>query len=122
MKKMTREEARDVARRLYTEYGTPCQIDTLKVRRNGETFERGLFASEADTWAIFGFGYDRILFPIEFRGKRAYTGMRAGTDAQGVCDRCDTLKAPKESRHADCYCTTHCGSRYCEVPRPGDGL
>lgn len=121
MDKMSREEARDVARRLYAEYGMLATIDTLKVRRNGETFERGLLASKADTWAIFAFGTNRILLPGEHRGKNAFCGSLSRTAIQGVCNRCDTT-APETSRQADCYCPTPCGSRFCGAPKYEDSF
>lgn len=112
---MNRQEAREAGRKLYATYGTLTRVDTLKVGPEGG-LTSGIPVAEADGWAVFAWGTSRILFPGEYRGKEARTRPEDIGEVHAVCWRCDQSAGnPRDSRHADCECTTHCGSRFCGV-------
>ena len=108
----SRDQAREMGRLLYALYGTMTNLDTIKVFPNG-TLIRGLPEAEADGWAVYAFGSNRVIAPKSHLGSVARMANNSDPATCLVCDSGASNKSPI----GQCLCTAKCDHYRCGAPR-----
>lgn len=111
---MNRQEARDIARKLYAERPVRLWINTLAPGPQGRLVYGGCSDAPGSTWAVFaGVAAARVVEPSPYLGERPQLADNAiGHAGQNICLRCDTLD-PEASAAEECFCIEHCGLVSC---------